>query len=214
MRALTKIADDASPALTRDGGSVLFVRQIGTGPSQILSVPWEGGEPKVVTEGLAVVASPVDDRIVYLAGEKPEVVVRRRDLVTGRDTRPSRRPCGTQAFEELAIAPDGVILVMSGERTILEVDLASGRGAADPPRGRGPRCAHLRRQERLCHPHALGRGALGGRHAVGDAVGPQRVRGRPTRRRQGPSSSTGGKSRRTSSSIASKGAMRAVDASS
>jgi serine/threonine protein kinase/Tol biopolymer transport system component len=128
VRAVTSNAEDAEPSFRVDGAHVVFTRHGPDGSVQVMSVPIEGGEPDVLlgpgTHDAA--ASPVDERIVYLARSEAGAVPMVWDGRTGERRRLSKElPAGPYASPRFA--PDGrrVLLLRAG-KAVLDVDVATG----------------------------------------------------------------------------------------
>jgi Tol biopolymer transport system component len=125
---LTQTTKDAAPSFVRGSHAVLFHTILPDGHTQIQQVSVHGGEPSVVlTRGRAPSASPVDDRVVYFAGDtNPKLLPMILDRKTGRTT-PLSAALREGPYRELAFSPDGKrVVVVKGEPEQVEIDLRTG----------------------------------------------------------------------------------------
>jgi Tol biopolymer transport system component len=127
-RPLTTNAEDASPRFRRDGREVVFTRMLPGGAPQVSVVDVEGGEaqPLLEPDTRQAAPSPVDDRLVYLAGHADPRLPMIVDLATHR-ARPLSPKLEKRIYLFPAFSPDGrrVALVV-GDTRLVEVDVATG----------------------------------------------------------------------------------------
>jgi Tol biopolymer transport system component len=127
-RQLTAGASDTSPTFARDGRAVYFETVSPTRKRAIARVRLDGSSaPDVVVDGgERPSASPVDDRLVYVAtdGEVGVPVVMN---MTTRQTRPLSPALGKGVYGGLRFSPDGKrVAVTVGLTELAEVDATTG----------------------------------------------------------------------------------------
>jgi tRNA A-37 threonylcarbamoyl transferase component Bud32/dipeptidyl aminopeptidase/acylaminoacyl peptidase len=129
LRVLTRDPLDGSPAFRAGDGAVLFTRRRRDSVPQVMEVPVDGGEPNALigagSDGAS--PSPVDDRIVYLAGlTAAEVVPTLWDGHAGT-LHPLSPKLSTGRYANPRFSPDGKrVALVRGDSEIVEVDAASG----------------------------------------------------------------------------------------
>jgi hypothetical protein len=127
-RMLTRDPSDIWPSFRHDGKDVLFTRQAGD-TAQLMSVPRVGGAatPFMAPGARFSVASPSDERVVYLRGANADLVTPQLfDPVTGAD-RPLSPALEASRWRNVAFSPDASRVALGlGDREILEVEVASG----------------------------------------------------------------------------------------
>jgi hypothetical protein len=127
-RLLTRTTQDFSPSFLHASHDVVFHTVLPDGRTQIERVSTDGGEPAVVLrDARSPSASPVDNRILYLAGEKyAELMPMVLDPSTGQSSRlsPNLAP-GT--YPMLRFTPDARrAILLKNEPHHVEVDVSSG----------------------------------------------------------------------------------------
>ena len=129
LRSLTSASVDSEPAFRFGDAQVVFTRRLPDGKPQLMVVSVDGGEPAplmgVGSGGAA--PSPVDDRIVYLAGTTVSDVVPTLWDARAGTLRPLSPKLGAGRFAYPRFSPDGRrVAVVRGQTEIVEVDVASG----------------------------------------------------------------------------------------
>jgi hypothetical protein len=127
---VTTNAADAWPSFRHDGSALLFTRTEEDGSMDVREVPIAGGEARVVVPAPArrAVASPVDERILFLAGADAQkltpMIVRAHTTGSPTALSPYLPPA---RYGALQFSPDGkkVAIVRAG-RQLVEVDAATG----------------------------------------------------------------------------------------
>jgi Tol biopolymer transport system component len=127
-RYVTRDPTDHWPSFRHDGKGVVFTRRVGNS-NVVMSVPRDGGtaEPLLGPDTYFGMASPVDDRVVFLGGAKREALTPRIfDPATGKD-RLLSPALETTRWAGLAVSADGRNVALSlSDREIVEVDVGSG----------------------------------------------------------------------------------------
>ena len=127
MRRLTSDPTDVGPTFRYGGAQILFARHV-DGQPRVTAVPVDGGEPTPLlepgTDGPA--ASPVDDRVAFLAGGVADALPMIWDGHTG-----ARRPLSPKLtpgrYASLRFSLDGKrVAVVRGDTDLLEIDAATG----------------------------------------------------------------------------------------
>jgi len=126
-RVLTTDGADSTPAFSRDGATVLFTRHK-DGHTRVLSIALAGGATHDVVgpDARDAVASPVDARLVFLAGADGDQLTptvleadgKRR--VLSAHLPPAR-------YGNLAFSPDGQKVAVTDRMEIVEVEVATGK---------------------------------------------------------------------------------------
>jgi len=124
---LTSDPTDVGPTFRYGGAQILFARHV-DGQPRVTAVPVDGGEPTQLlepgTDGPA--ASPVDDRVAFLAGGVTDALPMIWDGHTG-----ARRPLSPKLtpgrYASLRFSLDGKrVAVVRGDTDLLEIDPATG----------------------------------------------------------------------------------------
>ncbi|MBL8716369.1 MAG: serine/threonine-protein kinase [Myxococcales bacterium] len=126
-RVLTTDGSDTTPAFSRDGATVLFTRRK-DGHTRVLSIALAGGATRDVVgpDARDAVASPVDARLVFLAGADGDQLTptvleadgKRR--VLSAHLPPAR-------YGNLAFSPDGLKVAVANRMEVVEVEFATGK---------------------------------------------------------------------------------------
>ena len=127
-RQLTTGASDTSPTFARDGRAVYFETASATHKRAIARVKLDGsGAPDVVVEGgERPWASPVDDRLVYVATDGEQGLPTVMNLTT-RQARALSPALGKGVYGGMRFSPDGKrVAVTVGLTELAEVDAATG----------------------------------------------------------------------------------------
>jgi dipeptidyl aminopeptidase/acylaminoacyl peptidase len=126
LRVVTDHAADDAPCFTSAGDAVVFTRRGPGGSAQVMVVPAAGGSPVALLEPGSHDAqvSPLDDTIVYLAGERG---VPMRADARGRGARPLSPALTAAGYRDVRLSPDGArVLLVRGRREVVEVEVATG----------------------------------------------------------------------------------------
>ncbi len=127
-RTLTTDGADTTPAFSRDGATVLFTRRGKDGRSRVMAIAVEGGTPRELfgPDARDAVASPVDARVVFLAGADGDQLTPSVLEADGK-----RRVLSTHLpparYGTLAFSPDGQTVAVADRMEVVEVELATGK---------------------------------------------------------------------------------------
>jgi Tol biopolymer transport system component len=128
VRAVTTNGEDMAPSFRVDGARVVFTRRGADGSVQVMSVPIGGGEPEALLgpDTQDSVASPVDERIVYLARSAGGAIPMVWDGRTG-ERRTLSKDLAAGPYASPKFSPDGrrVLLLRAG-KALLDVDVLTG----------------------------------------------------------------------------------------
>jgi len=128
LRRLTGQPEDSSPQFRFGDRQIVFTRHEG-GHTRVMSVPVDGGlaTPLLEPDTDEASTSPVDDRLVYLAGSThTDATLAIWDGRTGRHHPLSRAlPAGRYEYPRFSLDGRRVTLVR-GDTELVEVDVASG----------------------------------------------------------------------------------------
>jgi serine/threonine-protein kinase len=127
-RQLTTGTEDGSPSFAKDGASVYFETASAARRHALARVALDGDAPpvKLVDAAERPSASPVDDRVLYLAADGEQGVPMILDAAL-RKSRPVSRSLGKGSYGGLRFSPDGTRIALSvGLNDVVEVDAANG----------------------------------------------------------------------------------------
>ncbi len=127
-RQLTTGASDTSPTFARDGRAVYFETASASHKRAIARVRLDGsGAPDVVIEGgERPWASPVDERLAYIAADGEQGIPTVMNLTT-RQTRALSPALGQGVYGRMRFSPDGKrVAITVGLTELVEVDAATG----------------------------------------------------------------------------------------
>jgi serine/threonine-protein kinase len=127
-RPLTSGAEDASPSFAKDGASIYFETASTARHHALARVPIDGSAPpvKLLDQAERPSASPVDDRVVYLASEGEQGTPMIFDVQTKKSRRVSKS-LGKGSYGAPHFSPDGTrVAIGVGLNEVVEVDVKSG----------------------------------------------------------------------------------------
>jgi serine/threonine protein kinase/Tol biopolymer transport system component len=130
-RQVTKGSEDASASFSSDGASIYFDTPSGPRRHALSRIAFDGSAPatSLVEDAERSSASPVDNRVVYLASEDEQGTPMIYDATTRKSRRLSKA-YGKGVYGTLRFSPDGSRIALSvGLNDVLEVDAKTGEVA-------------------------------------------------------------------------------------
>jgi hypothetical protein len=127
LRKLTSDPLDAAATFRTGNARIVFTHHPASAPPQVMTIAVEGGEtaPLLPVGSDLAAPSPVDDRVVYLAGSTIAETV--PQVWDGRQSRPLSAKLEPGRYGRPRFSPDGSrVAIVRGDTELLEVNVATG----------------------------------------------------------------------------------------